>query len=148
MTDLLLLTKNLLKDQLELANINVIPHVELLPLESGFPAIGIMDGGDQVEPGASEGIRKHQVLIAVYDQVVGDRELSMLNIRTYLECIKNILEDIENFYSNGPMAGYNGCRYKRSSESRPLQYIRNEDEKSYVVIKLGIFEFKETYISI
>lgn len=148
MTDLLSSIKDFLVEETEVNNIAIIPHVELMPLEREFPAIGILDGGDKNLPGASEGIRKHFVYIAAYSLIVGDREPAVLEVRNILETVKTLLENQENFTGTGPFAGFNGCTYLDSCESRSMKYGRDEDEKNFVVIKLFKFEFKETYISI
>jgi len=148
MTDLLSSIKDFLVEETEINNIAIIPHVEMIPLESSFPAIGILDGGDQVIPGASEGLRKHLVFLAAYSQQIGERETAVLEARSIIETIRPLLENPENFYQEAAFAGFNGCRYKKSSEVRPLIYQQHDEEKSYVVIKLGIFEFKETYIEL
>jgi len=145
MTDPLTNIKKFLEEKTNINNIAIIPHVELMPLEKQFPAIGILDGGDQLTPGASEGLRKHHVFLAAYSQQIGERETAVLEVRTILETLIPLLENPQNFYQGAAFAGFNGCRYKKSSESRPLVYEQHDEQKSYIVIKLAIFEFTETY---
>lgn len=145
MTDLLLSVKELLVEKTEARKVAIVSHVEKMPLEAGFPAIAVMDGGDYIKPGASEGLRIHRVVITIYSEIVGEDEVAVLEVRKIFETTIPLLENVENFHKGGAFEGYNGCSYEKSSESSPLEYVKREDKNSFIVIKLGRFEFTEVY---
>lgn len=147
MTDLLTKIKEFLLLNTDIQNVSITPHVELLPLEAGYPAIGIMDGGDVVVQGASQGKRNHLVFISAYSHQVGERENAVLEARSIIETLIPLLENPENFYREAAFDGFNGCSYKKSSKSMPLIYTQHDEQKSYVVLKMADFEFSEIILN-
>jgi hypothetical protein len=139
--DLLLRIKNHLVEKTEIANIAIIDDVDAIPCEAGFPAVGIFDGGDEVERGASEGLRKHFVFLVIYAEVSGSAEDTVLAVRAICDEVKAILPAAENFETDGIFNRFAGCSYLKTS--KVVKMTKKDSDDSFVAMKMPLYQFLE-----
>jgi hypothetical protein len=130
MADLLEIIVGIIREKTGYAS-GIISARDTLPVESQFPFVGIMDGGDTSTPGASERINTETVFIVCYDQVLGDQSQSVLNVRRMITESREILEGL-NF------------RYIRSQEALTL----TPDDVNFIVMKAAAFEIKKREVEL
>ena len=144
-SDILELVTTFLSDSQNSVNtVEIIPCVELYPKESGFPLIGVMDGGDILDEGASESLEKHLVFVVCYDQVTGDRSACVKSVRAKGRESRQLLENSAKFESGGALDEFNSVSYKRSDNARVLE----ETEEEYTCFKTHVFEFRRRVVTL
>jgi hypothetical protein len=139
--DLLTQILTLLQGKMTIANIAIIDDVDAIPLESGFPAIGIFDGGDEVEQGASESLDKQLIFFVVYAEVQGNTGETVLQVREICRYLRKHLTDPVNFETGGALEGFVQCRYLKSSKVMKMTQKGNDD--SFIALKMPLYEFTE-----
>jgi hypothetical protein len=140
-TDLMELVETFLAENLP-CKVGIIRMIDETPQEIEYPFVGILDGGDNSQEGASEGMDREIILVVSYEEATGKPRESVLNAKSRIKQIRTLLEKPENFESPGAFSEYQGVSYKGSSEGIPAK-IR--DSNKDVAVKLGKFEFTRHY---
>lgn len=140
-TDLMELVETFLGENLS-CRVGIIRMIDETPKEIEYPFVGIMDGGDNTQQGASEGIDREIILVVSYEEATGKPREAVLAAKSRIRQIRTLLEAPGNFFESGAFPGYQGVTYKGSSEGIPAT-IR--DSNKDVAVKLGKFEFTRHY---
>lgn len=128
---------NALKYSRTIMNVEKIPDAKVLSIRYGFPAIGIIDAGENDDYKASTLFSTEMVVIAVYVDVVGDHEKCMDEVRAVLKkCIARLREK-ELYRVGGAFAGYSRARCNKLSE---IVWLWKDDEKP-LIMKLAKIGF-------
>lgn len=125
-------------------NVERIPGVKMISLQYGFPAIGILDGGEIKEGKASSIIVTEIVHIAVYVDVLGDQEKCMDEAREILENVITELRKNEHYRTGGAFAGYSRAYGPRISE---MKTAYTAEDLNPVLLKLARIEFKKQEVN-
>lgn len=140
-TELMELVETLLAQELT-CPVGIIRMVEETPPEIEYPYVGILDGGDNTNQGAGEGIDREIILVATYEEVTGEPRQSVLAAKAGVKQIRAILENPENYQNNGAIPGYQGAGYKGSSQGIPATMANSGKD---IAVKVAKFEFIKHY---
>jgi len=140
MADLLESIETFLNDKTEIPA-TIIDDIEGYPTEIGFPFFGIFDGGDEAGQGASECIHRHLVFIVIYSEVTGSHRDTVLEVRGYWKTLRTLIPQSENFETGAYFDGFSHARYVKSS--KVMKTTKNDNDTSYVAMKIPLFEFAE-----
>ncbi len=140
-TDLMVRVETFLGKALD-CPVGIIRMFDETPEEIEYPFVGVLDGGDKSQEGASEGLNQEIILVGSYEEVTGDSRSAVLAAKSRIRQIRTLLEAQENFFSTGAFSGYQGVNYKGSSEGIPMKM---KDSNLYLAVKLAKFEFTRPY---
>jgi hypothetical protein len=129
-----------LKSTEPISNVEKIPNVKMISVKYGFPAAGILDGGENTDSGASVSLVTEIVIIAVYVKVLGDQEKCMDEAR---EIVKNCITELrkkEHYRTGGAFSGYSRASCPKISE---IKTVYTADDLNPVLLKLARIEFKK-----
>ena len=129
-----------LKYRHNISNVEKIPDVKMISVKYGFPAIGIMDGGENTDFGASTSLVTEIVIIAVYVDVLGDQEECMDEARVIVKNCIDELRKTEHFRTGGAFAGYSRASCPKISE---IKTVYTADDMNPVLLKLARIQFKK-----
>lgn len=138
-TDLLEILESIIQERDIAEAVGVVQSIEEYSRESNFPQITIMDAGETVETGASEGIEKEKVFIIAYADYIGDGRKGVLEVRNLMSTVREILSESELYYQDGPLKDYSFCRFARGENAQNISKSKKNEE--FVVVKIAIFEF-------
>lgn len=140
-TDLMVLVETFLGENLP-CTVGIIRKIDETPDEIEYPFVGILDGGDKPEEGASEGMDREFIPLASYEEVTGNPREAVLAARARIREIRRLIKKPENFETTGAFSEYQSAAYKGSSEGIPATIrVSNKD----VAVKLGKFEFQKHF---
>lgn len=127
-----------------ISNVERIPNVKLISVKYGFPAIGILDGGENTEGGASASLVTEIVIIAVYVNVLGDQEKCIDEARVIVKnCIAELRKK-EHYRTGGAFAGYSRAFCPKKSE---MKTVYTANDLNPVLLKLARIEFKKQEVN-
>ena len=120
-------------------NVERIPDIKAISLKYGLPAIGIMDGGETNDPGASVSLKTQVVIIAVYVQVLGDQQKCIEEVRAIIDnCIAELRKK-EHYRTSQAFEGFSRAWCAKKSE---IKQVFNSKDESPLLLKLARIEFK------
>jgi hypothetical protein len=129
-----------LKNSLAIKNVERIPDVKAISVKYDFPAVGILDGGESNDLGASVSLNTEIVLIAVYVKILGDQENCIEEVRAIIDnCIAELRRK-EHYRAGGAFEGYTRAWCGKKSE---IKQVFNSEDYSPLLLKLARIEFKK-----
>lgn len=129
-----------LKESHPITNVERIPDVKAISYKYDFPAIGILDGGEISDLGASVSLNTETVIIAVYVKVLGDQEKCIDEVRAIINnCIAELRKQ-EHYRTGGAFAGYSRAWCSKKSE---IKLLFESDGPLILITKLARIEFKK-----
>jgi hypothetical protein len=118
--------------------VEIIPAVDLYPKEMGFPLVGLMDGGDKINEGASQDLFKETVFITFYAQALGNYADAVLKVRGMSKEVRLLFQDPDNWAYLLPE--WDNISYKGSNKL--LTFEEEKDgNKEYIVFRTSMYEF-------
>ena len=133
-----------LKSKDTITNIEKIPDLKMISVKYGFPAIGILDGGENTDFGASSSLVTEIVPIAVYVNVLGDNEECMDEVRVIVENCVAELKKKEHYRTGGAFLGYSRASCPKKSK---IETVYTADDLNPVLLKLARIEFKKQEVN-
>jgi len=125
-------------------NIERIPDIKAISLKYDLPAIGILDGGQKNEKGASVTLKTETVIIAVYVKVLGDQETCIDEIRQIIiKCVTELRKK-EHYIGGGSFVGYTRAWCEKQGE---IKQIYKAEDYSPLLLKLARIEFTKQEIN-
>jgi hypothetical protein len=129
-----------LKFTFALNNVERIPDVKAISIEYDFPAIGIMDGGETIEIGASVSHNTVVIIIAVYVKALKDNEKCIEEVRAIIDnCIVELRKK-EHYRTAGAFEGFTRAWCNKKSE---IKLLFENDGPLILITKLARIEFKK-----
>lgn len=145
--DILIQVQTVLKAALQslkysnpIRNVERVPDVKAISNKFDFPAIGIMDGGEILDLGASVSFNTQAVIIAVYVKVLGDQEKCIEEVRAIIDNCISELRKKEHYWTGGAFAGYSRAWCSKKSE---IKLLFESDGPLILLTKLARIEFKK-----
>ncbi len=129
-----------LKYNLAIKNVERIPDVKAISVKYGFPAIGILDGGEIIEIGASVSHNTQVIIIATYVNALGDQENCIDGLRAIIDNCISELRKKEYYRTGGAFEGYTRAWCSKKSE---IKLLFEENGPLILITKLARIEFKK-----
>ena len=143
--DILISVQNVLKAALSsikathtIRNCERIADIRNIAVKYSFPAIGILDGGERTQGGATAKLVTEIVNLAIYVDVLGDQEKSMDEAR---EIVNNAVAELrkkDHYRTGGAFAGYSRAFCPQKSE---MKKVYTADDLNPLLLKLIRIEF-------
>jgi len=125
----------------QVRSVQLIPHEGKMKFHSGFPAIGVMDGGDKMEPGKMQEGLKYHVYVVAFQQIFSDNPGDAVSgteqkpgVMKLIEKAKGILKkelfdyfDIVKYSGSSPTNGY--IKFKKDDRDITTKTCRLEYRK-------------------
>jgi len=135
--------KNLLKSDRAIKHFERVGNYRAISTQYGFPAIGVLDGGQDTATGASVKLKTEFVIIAIYVEVLGDPEECIDEVRAIHDKVIVQLRKKENTFTGGVFDGYSRPNNPKSGEIKMLF----TDQDRPLMIKLARVEFAKKEIN-
>jgi len=129
---------NTIKYSNRILNVERIPDVKALSIKYGFPAVGILDGGETNVLRQTTILKTETVSVAIYVKVIGDQEKCIEELRAIIgNCIFEIRKK-EHYRSGGAFEGYSRAWCRAQSE---IKQVFCNNDYSPLLLKLSLIDF-------
>ena len=122
-------------------SVQLIPHEGKMKFHSGFPAIGVLDGGDKSEPGKMQEQVKYHVFIVAFQQVFSDTPGDAVSGTDQKPGVMKLIEKAKGILEMELFNYFDLVKYKGSSSTTSYIKIKKDDRE--ITMKSCCLEYRK-----